>query len=135
MFLSRACEMAIQATLYLAKQYERPYVPVKEIAEVNDISYHFLGKIVQILTKKNIFVSYKGPRGGVQLKRDPEKIRLIEIVDAVDGVGFCEKCLIGLPECGDENPCALHDQWGALRSQVCDMLENTSLSTLVEEDE
>ncbi|NQT24222.1 Rrf2 family transcriptional regulator [candidate division KSB1 bacterium] len=133
MFLSRACELGIQAILYLAKHHERPYIPVKEIAEINSISYHFLGKIVQTLTKKGLLTSYKGPKGGVRLSRDPDQIKLIEIVDAIDGLGFCQKCLIGLPKCGDEDPCAIHDQWGEIRSQVSNMFENKTIAALIEE--
>jgi len=50
MLLSRSCEYAIQAVLYLAENREQRFISIKEIAEKNDISFHFLGKILQSLT-------------------------------------------------------------------------------------
>ena len=131
MFLSRACEYAIQAILYVAKQEDREYVSVREIAEKNNLSAHFLGKVVQILTKEGLVHSYKGPKGGISLARPAEEINLMQIIGAVDGLDFCTKCLIGLPHCGDDKPCAIHNQWGKIRGDVCTMLESTTVAQLI----
>jgi Rrf2 family transcriptional regulator, iron-sulfur cluster assembly transcription factor len=133
MLLSRACEYAIQAALYLAEHDDTPYISVKEIAERNEISFHFLGKIVQTLTQKGILASYKGPKGGVRLARPPEEITVLQIVEAIDGLAVLQKCVLGLPECGDEHPCALHNQWGRIRAEIYEMLNGKSIAQLLRE--
>ncbi len=131
MLLSRACEYAIQAVLYLAEHHDAPYVPVKEIAEHNAISPHFLGKIVQTLTQKGLLVSYKGPKGGVRLAKAPEDITVLQVVEAIDGLEFFHRCVIGLPKCGDHNACALHHRWGKIRQEIYDMLSEKSIAQLL----
>ena len=132
MLLSKSCEYAIQAVLYLAKHYDTPYVSIKEIAEKNDISFHFLGKILQTLTKKGLLISYKGPKGGVSLAKSPKEITLLDVVDAIDGLEFLKsKCVIGLPNCGDGKPCALHDKWGPIRENIYKMFADKSIAQLI----
>ena len=85
MLLSKSCEYAIQAVLYLAKHYDTPYVSIKEIAEKNDISFHFLGKILQTLTKKGLLISYKRPKCRMSLAKSPKKITLFVLVKNIEG--------------------------------------------------
>ena len=133
MLLSRACELAIQAVLYLAKHDGKRYIPIKEISENNHISFHFLSKILQKLTKHGILTSSKGPNGGVHLSKDPNEITLLEIVDAIDGLDFLtNKCIIGTPGCNSNNPCALHHKWGPIRNMIFEMFANESIAQLIE---
>jgi len=133
MLLSKSCEYAIQASLYLAKNYETPYVPIKEIAEKSNISFHFLGKILQTLTKKGLLISYKGPNGGVSLAKSPEEITLLDVVKAIDGLEFLmSKCVVGLPNCGDGKPCALHDKWSPIREDIYKMFAGKNIAQLIE---
>ena len=71
--LSRACEYAIQASLYLAKKPEREYTLTREISKGLSIPHHFLGKIMQTLVKKGILISHKGPKGGLALSKKPRR--------------------------------------------------------------
>lgn len=132
MILSKTCDYAMRATFYIAAQNHNKFVPIRKIAEELDISFHFLTKILQSLNQKKIVVSFKGPNGGVTLARPAESILLTEIVEAIDGANvFCE-CVLGLDECGDENPCPLHFQWGPIRNQIKSVFDNTSLKDVSE---
>jgi len=133
MFLSRSCEIAIQAVLYIAKHQDLAFIPIKQIARDTELSFHFLGKILQTLSKKGILKSYKGPRGGVSLVKSPDSIALVEIVEAIDGLDFYNRCLIGLPECDGDKPCAVHHQWGAIREEIFQMFSKTTIQHLIHE--
>jgi Rrf2 family protein len=135
MLLSRACEYAIRAVLYLAKQQDAGYVSVKEIAEHTNVSFHFLGKILQSLTQKGLLVSYKGPKGGIQLASSPDDITVFQVVEAIDGLSVLNQCVLGLPNCGEGKPCALHDQWGPIRAEINDMFQGKSIAQLLQESE
>jgi len=135
MLLSRACEYAVRAVLYLAKHQDVAYVSVKEIAEHTDVSFHFLGKILQSLTQKGLLVSYKGPKGGIQLARSSDEITVLQVVEAVDGLGVLRQCVLGLPNCGEGKPCALHGQWGPIRAEIGDMFQGKSIAQLLKEYE
>jgi len=127
---SRACEYGIQATLYIATKPDRR-VGIKEIAAELNIPVHFLAKILQALSEKDVLKSYKGVHGGFTLQRSPEKIRLIDVVEAIDGLDFLESCVLGFPGCGTGKPCPVHDRWGAVRDQIRGMLSEDSLADLL----
>ena len=134
MLLSKTCEYAIRATLQVAVRVEdkgRKYIPVREIAEEVNLSFHFLAKIAQQLIEAGILNSLKGPNGGVGLARPAKSIHLIEIVEAIDGLKAFEGCLLGLPECSEENPCPLHKTWARSRQSVLDELKRESLDSIV----
>jgi len=58
---------------------------VKNIAEQEQIPAHFLAKILQQLARKGLLRSSKGPTGGFAMRVDPAEVRLLDIVEALDG--------------------------------------------------
>lgn len=132
MLFSKTCEHAIQTVLYLAQHPDLPFISVREIADQCSIPFHFLGKIVQMLTKKGILHSYKGPNGGIHLARSPEEITLFQVVEAIESTNFSmNACATGTSPCHPENPCVLHNDWSAVRKQIWEMLAVKSLAELV----
>lgn len=131
MYLSKSCELAIQAVLYLAEQEGDGFVSIKQISAEKDIPFHFLGKILQKLTQQSLLNSHKGPRGGVQLARSSDKITIYEIVEAIDGLDRFKRCVIGLPTCGGDKACVLHEQWSENRNNVIEMFKNMTIFQLV----
>lgn len=132
MLLSKACIYAIRASLYIAAMHEqqRPFVPIREVSDKLNLSFHFLTKIFQQLTSAGLMKSYKGPNGGIAFTKKPAEIKLIEIVAAVDGLGLFHECVLGLPGCGKNKPCPLHDKWAYTREALQIMFSSTSLDEL-----
>ncbi len=130
MLLSKSCVYALRASLYLASKNENGYIPIREMSEKLDISFHFLTKILQQLTSEGMLESYKGPNGGVRLTRSGEEISLMEVVLAIDGDYMLTECAFGLPGCGVMKPCPIHEKWAETRDNIKYMLESTSLTEL-----
>jgi len=130
MVLSKACNYAVRAVLYIAARDPGDFIPIQEIAETLGISFHFLTKTLQSLTQRNILVSNRGPRGGVALARPPESIALMEVILAIDGRDLFDLCVLGLGYCGDDRPCPLHAQWRTVKAQLTEMFEHTSVADL-----
>lgn len=131
MIFSATCNYALRASLYIASyQQKRPFVPIREIADNLGISFHFLTKILQVLTQKGLMVSFRGPHGGVSLAKKADEISLLEIVRAVEGDALFQRCLLGLEHCNDQNPCPLHSRWSSIRREIQDLLSRTSLGKL-----
>ena len=74
--------------------------------------------------------SSKGPTGGFALRVDPGEIRLLDIVEALDGLAPYQQCASGLSECSDEMPCSMHDSWINLRSRIMDYLGKNTIADL-----
>ncbi len=130
LIFSRSCQYAIQAVIYLSAEREGTAVHVREISDALSIPHHFLGKTLQILVREGIAQSTKGANGGFRLGRPSSEIRLVDIVHAVDGPSTMDQCILGFPECREDKPCALHDEWNASREIIVRMLTDTTVDTL-----
>lgn len=131
MIYSRSTEYAIRALVHLAQVPEGKYAMVKQIAAHENIPAHFLAKILQQLVRRGLLRSSKGPTGGFCLRLPADEIRLMKLVEALNGLTDYHKCVSGLSECTDEAPCGMHDSWKTLRSRIIDYLETTTIAELV----
>jgi Rrf2 family protein len=130
MIYSRSAEYAIRAFVNLAQVPEGKYAMVKNIAEQEDIPAHFLAKILQGLARKGLLRSSKGPTGGFALRVDASDVRLLDIVEATDGLASYEQCASGLSECSEDMPCSMHDSWVTLRSRIMEYLGRNTIADL-----
>lgn len=139
LIFSRQCEYALRAVLYMSAQSERASQPdggftnIIEMSERLDIPMPFLGKTLQLLVRKKILQSQKGPRGGFKLAKAPDEVGLFHIVDAIDGSAFLTSCVLGFPECSSKSPCPVHAEWGTLRDSVYQMLANKTIADIARE--
>lgn len=129
---SKKCEYGLQAVLYLAALPRGEVTASDEIAKKLGIPKEFISKILQSLTESGIIDSKKGKAGGFLLAKDPSKIRLIDIVAAIDGLGMFNSCVLGFPQCSPDNPCPLHSKWGELRTRTYNMLTDETIDKFKE---
>jgi len=128
---SQSSKYAIRAFVNLASQPEGRFAMVKNIADEEQIPAHFLAKILQQIARKGLLKSSKGPTGGFCLKVAPNKLKLIDIVDAVDGLNNFNACAGGLPECTSAKACSLCDRWKPVQSRIMVFLGKTTIADLV----
>jgi len=129
---SKKCEYGLQAVLYLAAHKEKGVIRVDDIAAKLKVPKEFVSKILQSLTASGIVSSKKGKSGGFALAKDPKRIRLIDIVAAIDGLEMFNSCVLGFPNCSQDTPCPVHDKWGELRTLAYNMLTAETLDKLKE---
>jgi len=130
MLLSRTAEYALRAMTFLAMQPAGKLAGARAISEAESIPIPFLWKILHTLARQRLVRSFKGIHGGYELARPSNEITLHSVVLATDGSDFGEHCVLGLPRCGEENACPLHDTWKGIRGQMTDMLVQTTLADL-----
>ncbi len=133
MLFSKACDYGIRAVIYLAVNRNRPFVSIKEISEMLNISFHFLTKILQDLTAAGLIKSQKGAKGGVGLNNSPDKITVFDVVKVLDGENLFEECVLGLPGCSDDNPCSLHKYWRTIKVDIKESLTNETLDSVAQQ--
>ena len=127
---SKKCEYGMQAILYLAAREKGTLVSAEEISKVLKIPREFVSKILQSLRDSGLISSSKGKSGGFSLAKDPSRIKLIDVVAAIDGLDMFDSCVLGFPECSPTHPCPVHDTWGTLRNQTYDMLTSETVDKL-----
>ena len=131
-FFSKKCEYGLQAILFMATQGDDCVCPAEEISKKLTIPKEFISKILQSLTESEIIESKKGKSGGFKLAKHPSKIKLIDIVEAIDGLESFNSCVLGFPECSPDKPCPVHNEWGELRTKAYDMLSSETIDKFKE---
>jgi len=130
---SKTCEYAIRSVFFIAhRTASGNKVGIKEIANGIDSPEHFLAKILQDLSRKGIVLSAKGPNGGFYMDDVALKRPLSDVVEAVDGNSIFTGCGLGLAQCSETNPCPLHHEFKAIRNQLKDLLEQTTIADFSE---
>lgn len=124
---SKKCEYALQAILYLASREKDENISARDISKELGIPKEFISKILQSLVHVKIVGSKKGKDGGFYLAKSPSKIRLIDIVEAIDGNEIFTTCVLGFPNCSSSSPCPVHVKWNKLRNMAYDMLSSETI--------
>lgn len=125
--LSQTVEYALRAATYLATA-ENNAGTVDAIAEVTHVPAAYLSKVLQQLVRGSIVESRRGGGGGFRLVRPPEKVRILEIVEAVDPIPRIRTCPLGLASHG-KRLCPLHRR---LDNAMATMEEAFAASTLAD---
>lgn len=79
MRLTKQTNYAIRIMMYCAANHGN-LSQIPEIAKAYGLSELFLFKILKPLTKNGLVESVRGRNGGIRLKREPDQIRLSEVV-------------------------------------------------------
>jgi len=130
MIYSHPSEYAIRAFVHLAQIPDGKYAMVKQIATEEQIPRYFLAKILHQVACRGLLRSRKGRTGGFALRLPAAKIRLLDIVEALDGSAEYQRCASGLGKCSNDTPCALHNSWKVLRSRILDYLGRNTIADL-----
>ena len=135
MILSKSCEYAIRATVYIAnKTRKSEKAGIIEVAEAIGSPAPFTGKILQTLVRKKVLSSAKGPNGGFYVENG-QSLFLIDIIRAMDGNSLFTACVLGLEKCSETQPCPMHEQVKPIRDQLLGEFSKQSVNDLVSEFE
>jgi Rrf2 family transcriptional regulator, iron-sulfur cluster assembly transcription factor len=132
MIYTKTGEYAIRAILFLARQPKDSLIMSSDIAKTEDIPAHYLAKILQRMAKYGYVDSFKGRGGGFKITELAKKSSILEIVERVEGPVINLKCVTGLKECTDANPCPLHTEWAELRNRIYNLISSKSVQEVAE---
>ncbi len=126
---------AIRALTYMAaREDQESPASAADVAEAENIPPYYLAKVLQDLARADLLSSVRGRGGGFLLKRAPEKIRVLEILESVENIRrLTEDCVLGLDECSDEASCPLHDTWTQFRTELIKSFTDLTLADMVQE--
>lgn len=101
MMVSTKGRYALRVMIDLAEHMDDGYIPMKLVAERQEISLKYLERIVPALSKNNLVEGVHGKGGGYRLSRPPKEYTVGEILRLTEGELAPVACL----ECGAE-PCS-----------------------------
>jgi Rrf2 family protein len=128
MKISKKTQYGLRAMVYLAKQKGK-ICSLREISKKERIPFNFLEKIFSKLETKNLISSKKGKKGGYFLAKAPEKIKIGEIINTLEGEKPLVKCLESF--CPREKKCLAKNFWKKLNYVTKPALNSITLSDLI----
>lgn len=138
--LSKKTKYAMNALVYLARQYGKGPVLIGQIAKEQHIPQKFLEAILLDLKNAGILNSKKGRGGGYYLIREPEEVNMADVMRLFDGAiallpcvthRYYERC----EECRDEATCGIRDVFQEVRNETVELLKRSTLSEIIAREE
>lgn len=131
MRLTTKGRFAVTAMVDLAINGGRGPVTLASISERQRISLSYLEQLFGKLRRNNLVESVRGPGGGYYLGKMAAKIKIAEIVVAVDEPLDATNCG-EKGNCHDGQPCLTHTLWKGLNEKIYDYLDSVNLQQLVD---
>ena len=133
MLVSTRGRYAIRVMIDLAEHMNGKYIPMKEIADRQDVSLKYMTKIMQALTKSGMLDGQHGKGGGYKLNRDPEEYRVGDILRLTEGTLAPVACI-------DETDCKCdrsfewrtRPMWNELDKLISEYLDGITIADLME---
>lgn len=130
--IGQTAEYALRAMAYLASKSEEPQT-AQTIARDTELPSGYVIRVMQLLRKGGLITAQRGPNGGFLLARSTERIRLLDIFEAVQPIRRIDKCPLGKPS--HLQLCPLHRRLDQAIAGVQKAFADTTLAELVEEME
>lgn len=131
--ISRKTEYAIRGMIHLARQPADKFIMLREIGKATKTSPVFLAKIFQVLSSAGLVESSRGAVGGFRLARQPEKISLKEILEAIEGPVQVNDCVVDSKSCLFSKKCSAHTAWKKVREVIDLTLSEINLGEIARE--
>jgi Rrf2 family protein len=127
--ISTKSQYGLRAMTYLARQ--KTISSLRKISKAEGISFDYLEKIVSKLEKAGLIDSKKGIQGGYILSRKASKIKIGEIISALEDKHLV-KC-VGESGCfcPREKGCFAKPLWEKLYKSLNNTLNSITLSDLI----
>jgi Rrf2 family protein len=93
MQLTRAADYAARVMIHLAGMPADSRASRSELAAAAEVPQPFLGKILQSLVRSGLIHSQRGASGGFVLGRPPAEVTLLDVIEAIEGPLFLNRCL------------------------------------------
>jgi Rrf2 family protein len=127
--LTKRSDYAIRAMLALTGEREG-LVSSRKIAEEMKIPPRFLPQIMGDLTRAGLVEAQPGRAGGYKLARDPKKVSLLRVIEAVEGDPHRQICVMRGSPCGQDGHCSVHDVFYSAESAILDILNAATLQSV-----
>ena len=129
--VSTKTQYGIRALVHLARMELRSATSA-EIAKAESISPKYLEGILGQLKAAGLVLAERGKNGGYRLAREPGEIRMLEIVEALDGEVKPVGCVDDSGRCALGGGCLPRRFWIGLKEAIDGYLESRTLKDVIE---
>lgn len=135
MLISTKGRYALRVMIDLAEHQAEGFIPLKVIAERQEISEKYLESIIKLLVKARLLNGLRGKGGGYQLTKAPEQYTVGSILRMTEDSMAPVSCLeSGADACSRSAECRTLSLWQGLDKVINDYLDSVTLADLMHRD-
>lgn len=132
MIVSTRGRYALRVMIDLAENGVQERIPLKEIAERQNISQKYIEAIMTLLSKNSFVDAVHGKGGGYKLNRKPSEYKVGEILRLTEGTLAPVACLEENAEpCPRKDECRTIPMWTKLDDLIENYLDTVTLADLM----
>ncbi len=131
MKISTKGRYALRLMLDLAINHTGSYIPLKTVAQRQEISDKYLEQIIHQLSKAGFVQSARGAQGGYRLARTPDKYTVGEIFRTVEGSLAPVSCLDCSTPCDKIDSCITIGLYKRIQDAIDGVVDNTTLEDMI----
>lgn len=128
--INRDVDYAARALVLMARA-NKPTVSVAQMQEAVGVTRPFLRKTLQKLHRAGILQAVKGKGGGFALARNPEHIRLGDLVSVLQGPLQLNDCVFRKKLCQHHGVCLLRHKLAAMETRLREEIDGVTLRDLI----
>lgn len=127
----------VKAMFDLAQHHGQGPIPLKSVAERQELSEHYLEQLIAGLRKAGLVKSLRGAQGGYTLAKDPSEIRVGDIIRVLEGPIAPVDCVNQEDPncCNKADSCITRGVWEKVRDSINGVLDSITLADMVEDYE
>lgn len=135
MMISTRGRYALRVLIDLAEHRNGSYLPLKEIANRQEISLKYMEQVMGLLSQNGLVDTAHGKGGGYRLNRDPADYRVSDILRITEGSLAPVACLEGTNNsCARASECRTLPLWEKLYKAISDCLDKVTLADLMQSE-
>lgn len=135
MLISTKGRYALRVLVDLAEHQSEGYIPLKEVAQRQEISEKYLESIIKLLVKDGVVSGVRGKGGGYRLSRAPDYYTVGHILRLTEESLAPVSCLEpGAVPCGRMADCRTLALWQGLDRAINTYLDGFTIADLVHAD-
>jgi len=132
MILSTKGRYGLKIMYELALNYGEGPMPLKEVAQRQQLSETYLEQLIAHLKKAGLVRSIRGAQGGYELIRKPEEISVGEIIRTLEGPLAPSECVVDAePECTKAENCVTRLIWEKIMEGINNVVDSITLNDMV----
>lgn len=137
MRLSTRGHYGLKAMFDLAQNYTTEPIPLKTVAERQNLSEHYLEQLIAMLKKAGLVRSVRGAQGGYILAREPSEITVGDVIRVLEGPIAPVYCVSEEDpgSCDEADYCITRTVWARVRDSIAAVLDSISLADMCREAE
>ena len=134
MLISTKGRYALRVMIDLAEHRGDGFIPLKTIAQRQEISEKYLESIIKLLVKSKLLSGVRGKGGGYQLTKAPDRYTVGDILRLTEESLAPVACLAtGADACPQAAACRTLPLWKGLEQVINDYLDNVTVADLMQQ--